>query len=457
VAFSVAELRRPSLRIATGVMALTLGVVEVEGVLQSLRSHARLRERVVRSIRDAGLAAYPRLADVLSTGGTEAWEAATRAALGAGVAVEVEVYDREGRLLLARPRPAPVTHWPVAADLGRLPAERVLTWGPLASSPMRIVSYLAFQSGDRPVIVRLSAEVPEVVADLREHRRLMIVHGAGLVVALIGAALALFPGKGGSPPSPGSALKAYEEAMDRLGDQGRRLASFYEQERNSMRQHMEDREAMARAGELTAGIVHEMRNALGTILGYARLIEKGPSGSEVQSARHIREECETVEVVIRRFMDFVREETLNRMPFDLGRMLTRVVARESQSRAGGDVSLDVAEAGTLVGDEELLERAFENLVRNAREAAGEGGHVWVSVADEAQTATVTVADDGPGMSPDARARLRPLFSTKPGGLGLGLGIAFKMVRLHGGELALEDRLPRGLLVAVRIPRKGSAP
>jgi signal transduction histidine kinase len=437
-------------------MALTLGVVEVESMLQSLRSHARLRERVVRSVRDAGLAAYPRLADVLSTGGAEAWEAATRAALGAGVAREVEVFDPQGELLLARPGPAPVTHWPASADLGRLRAERVLTWGPLAGSPMRIVSYLPFQSGDRPVIVRLSSEVPEVVADLREHRRLMIVHAAGLVVALIGGAIALFPGKAGPTPSPGGALKAYEEAMDRLRDQGQRLAYSYEQERNSLKQHMEDREAMARAGELTAGIVHEMRNGLGTILGYARLIERGRSDSDVQAASHIRAECETLEGMIRRFMDFVKEETLNRTPFDLGRMLTRVAARESQSRGGAEVSLDVAQAGTFMGDEELLERAFENLVRNGREAAGNEGHVWVAAAGAAQAVTVTIADDGPGMSPDARARLRPLFSTKPGGLGLGLGIAIKMVRLHGGELVIEDRLPSGLSVAVHLPRNGPA-
>src|SRR5262249_20216992 len=152
---------------------------------------------------------------------------------------------------------------------------------------------------------------------------------------------------------------AYEEAMDRLKDQGKKIEFLYEQERHSMKQHMEGREAMARAGELTAGMVHEMRNALGTILGYARLIEQGSAGSELEAARHIREECETVETVIRRFMDFVKEETLNRTSFDLGRLLTRVVARESQNPAGGNVAMDLKAAGSLEGDEELLERAFE--------------------------------------------------------------------------------------------------
>jgi len=323
---------------------------------------------------------------------------------------------------------------------------------------MRVLSYLPLQSGPRRLILRLSATVPEIVTDLREHRRLLIVHAGGLVVALVAAALALFPAKPESHGPPGGALRAYEEAMDRLKDQGRLLATFYEEERSSLKQHMEDREAMARAGELTAGIVHEMRNALGTILGYARLIEKGASAAEADAARHIREECETVESVIRRFVQFVKEERLNETSFDLGRMLRRVVARESQSRAGGAVALDVEDAGRLSADEELLERAFENLVRNAREAAGEDGHVWVTVGNpsDSDTVTVAIADDGPGMSAGTKAKLRPLFTTKPGGMGLGLGIAFKMVRLHKGELTLSDRPSGGLAVAVSLPRQRSS-
>ena len=136
------------------------------------------------------------------------------------------------------------------------------------------------------------------------------------------------------------------------------------------------------------------------------------------------------------------------------RMLSRVASRESRGRAGGQVVMRAAEGHTVVGDEELLERAFENLVRNAREAAGPGGHVWIDVSGDEPSLTVTVSDDGPGLSPDARARLRPFFTTKAGGLGMGLPIALKIVRLHEGELTLGDRVPRGASVRVRLPRSG---
>jgi signal transduction histidine kinase len=157
-------------------------------------------------------------------------------------------------------------------------------------------------------------------------------------------------------------------------------------------------------------------------------------------------------------MDFVKRETLNLAPVDLSRMLTRVVARETRGRPGGEVQLEGGEeAGSLVGDEDLLERAFENLVRNAREAAGEKGHVWIRAAREGEAVVVAISDDGPGIPAATRQGLRPFFTTKAGGLGLGLPIALKIVRLHHGDLLLADRPPRGLVVTIRLPRHGTQP
>ncbi len=94
-------------------------------------------------------------------------------------------------------------------------------------------------------------------------------------------------------------------------------------------------------------------------------------------------------------------------------------------------------------------------MRNAREAAGPGGAVTVSLAHDGDEARVSVADDGPGLSADVRAQLRPFFTTKPGGLGLGLPLVAKIAALHGGRLELLDLRPRGLVAALTL-RCGSA-
>jgi signal transduction histidine kinase len=216
---------------------------------------------------------------------------------------------------------------------------------------------------------------------------------------------------------------------------------------------------MARAGELTAGIVHEVRNGLGTISGYARFLERNPGSPEATTAgTHIREECETLEAVVRRFVDFVKRESLQCALFDVVRTLARVAARESRSHEGAEVGLDRLPASlVLVGDEELLERAFENLVRNARDAAGPRGTVSIGVVASGAKVVVTIADDGPGLSADRRRQLRPFFTTKPGGLGLGLPIAYKIVHLHDGEMTFHEHAPRGLEVRIQLPAAGPTP
>jgi signal transduction histidine kinase len=203
-------------------------------------------------------------------------------------------------------------------------------------------------------------------------------------------------------------------------------------------------------------MAHEMRNGLGTILGYARLLERGGSPEDAADAgRSIREECETLESVVRRFMDYVKGESTSPVRFDLRRMLSRVVSRETRGRPGAEVEIGGGELGTLWGDEALLERAFENLVRNAREAAGEAGRVKIEVSRGEGRVAVAVSDDGPGMPDEVKQGLRPFFTTKSGGLGLGLALALKLVRLHGGSLGLADRSPRGLVVTVTLPEEAA--
>ena len=442
-----------SLRLAVGLAIVTVGLTEAYSMLAGLRSERRLREVEVRAVRAEVGQALPDLREALRSGGSASWEKAAALALGSSVASEVEVLAADGQPLLSVPTVPPVGHRPAEREAQALASGEVVTVTAQSGPFTRVLSYVPFRDGERSLLLRLSTAAPALQASVQERQRGAFAHLLALaVLTLAGALLFARPSGRGEPAPPARVLDAYEEALGRLRDRGLEMSREHEVERQRMEAELRDREAMARAGELTAGIVHEVRNGLGTILGYARMLERETAPDVIESARSIREECETLEVVVRRFMQFVRQETLSPAPFDLERMLARVVSRESRGRPGARVTLTPSTPGgePIEADEELLERAFENLIRNARDAAGAEGQVHVAVAREGGAVAVAIEDDGPGLPAETGGTVKPFFTTKPGGLGLGLPIALKIVRLHRGELTLEPRLPRGARATVRL-------
>jgi signal transduction histidine kinase len=431
-----------------------LALILVHGMEQGLRSHSRLRAALLQGVRTEVASSLPQLTAALAGRDDVAWRHAAAIALNAGVASEFEVFEPEGRRLYAHPHAAPVKHSLDPVQLEKLRRDHVLTLGSGAGGGARLLTYLLFDQGLHPVVVRLSLASPEVAADLGGYQKLMLGHGLGLVALVVLAALVLVPA-GWPYPAGHGALDAYEAAVHQLQARGRSLSQQHEAERERLERAVQERAAMARAGELTAGIVHEVRNGLATIVGHARLLAPVPEAQD--AARTILQECEILEKVVRRFLDFIREESLDLAPFDLRRFLTRVVGREARTHPRCQVALPAEELGTITGDEDLLERAFENLIRNALEAAGEGGHVRITVGRGNDRVRIFIEDDGPGLDPSLGPRPRPFVSTKAGGTGLGLPTAEKIVLLHAGVLRLEPAEPHGVRAWVELPDEPAGP
>jgi signal transduction histidine kinase len=444
----VSERRRAPVRpVLLAVLAL-LGVAEIQTILHTLRAQTRLRQRIIHAQEALFMASWPEVSRTLGPGGKDAWERGLEQVLErVPSASEAEVFDMEGRLLAAQPYRAPVSHWPQPSRMPSILSGRISSEGPVAGEETRLLTYAAFPSGAQAVVVRLASRAPELLEDLRERRALLVGHGLMVVFLAVAAGLVLLPAPAPPAESP-HGVSAYAEALGRLRDMGEAQNQKHQVERDRLAGEMRDLEAMARAGELAAGIAHEVRNGLGTILGYARLIERSASPETSEQARRILQECQTLEVVVRRFVAFVRRETLDPRPFDLRAMLRRVIARESAHRPVGSVDLTGAEDFTFVGDEELLERVFENVVRNACEAAGSTGNVRVGIESGSDRVTVSVEDDGPGW-PNEAGTFQPFGSTKPGGLGLGLPLARKLARLHGGDVGVVPS-DRGARVEVTL-------
>jgi signal transduction histidine kinase len=225
---------------------------------------------------------------------------------------------------------------------------------------------------------------------------------------------------------------------------------------DALERALAEREQMATLGELSAGTAHELRNALATMKGYLRLL---PGAAVAEQGRYlgaIDDEMAAVGTVLDRFLRFAQPHELKRESLELLALAGETAAKLRPSFPG--VALEVrGEPVEIAGDALALGVVLENLLRNAAEAAMQGGgRVDVRVEPRAPLALVVVEDDGPGVSPEVGERLfAPFVSTKPSG-GLGLALARRFARLHGGDVEHEPRAGGGARFVLRLPRGGVA-
>jgi signal transduction histidine kinase len=104
-------------------------------------------------------------------------------------------------------------------------------------------------------------------------------------------------------------------------------------------------------------------------------------------------------------------------------------------------------------DPSLLKQVFLNVIRNASEACGMRGNLWIRTALDKNFVYIEFTDDGPGVPDEIRSRIfEPFFTTKESGLGLGLMVVNRILLAHGGRVDIESVEPQGTKVALAVPR-----
>jgi len=217
-------------------------------------------------------------------------------------------------------------------------------------------------------------------------------------------------------------------------------------------------EKLAALGQLATAIAHEVRNPLAVIRSAAQgLLEgAGPIDADTRRASDfITAEIDRLSNVVSSLLAFARPVQLRRRSVSVPELLerTELLAREEVTGAG--VHLDRHDPpGTPVlhGDPDLICQVLLGLVTNAVEAMDGRGAVVLEAETKGDSVEIAVADSGPGVRPEFRARIfEPFFTTRAKGTGLGLAVARQIVEAHAGTISVHDRAGGGARFVVRLP------
>ena len=214
-------------------------------------------------------------------------------------------------------------------------------------------------------------------------------------------------------------------------------------------------------GEMAAGIAHEIRNPLGSLELFAsHLLDELRGTPREELAGHVLKGIQNLSRITGNLLLFARKVEPRRAPVDLAGVLREAALYARAAISAKGVRLEEALGpAPVAADPDLLRQAFLNLLLNAVQAVGEGGVIRVeSALDPAETPPVALArvlDDGPGVSAEARERIfDPFYTTRAGGMGLGLAIVQRIVSAHGGWVSVGEGPLGGAEFSVGLPAAG---
>jgi signal transduction histidine kinase len=227
---------------------------------------------------------------------------------------------------------------------------------------------------------------------------------------------------------------------------------------DAARSRVAQSEKLAALGQLAAAIAHEVRNPLAVVRSAAQGLGETlpPADAEGhRAASFIVAEVDRLGNVVNSLLAFARPLQLHRRPTAMPEVVARAVTLAGADLAARRVRLARDEAPALPvvqADGDLVCQVLVGLLANAAEATPPGGEVVVRARAENGSIALAVADSGPGVAPELRARVfEPFFTTRPNGTGLGLAVARQIVEAHGGRIDVADRPGGGACFTILLP------
>ncbi len=277
-------------------------------------------------------------------------------------------------------------------------------------------------------------------------------------------ATGLIPSGAMTPGDLAELLTAFNDVTAKLQSSHDRLhaeVSRLQSELGRANAQLERSRRLAALGEMAAGIAHEIRNPLGSISLYARMLDEDlvDRAPERETARKIGRAVRGLEAIVQDVLAFSRELRVRTEPTDLCELLDEVVeaALPAVAPEGMKVErLDRRKRHAWVDcDPHLMKQALVNVVRNAAEAMREApapNRLTIDLRRTSRTVGIVIADTGPGLAPEVLERMfNPFFTTRHSGTGLGLAIVHRIMDAHQGSISVRNNSERGATVELTLP------
>lgn len=213
---------------------------------------------------------------------------------------------------------------------------------------------------------------------------------------------------------------------------------------------------LAVAGQIAAGIAHEVRNPLTSVNGFLQLMKtQYPERTDYFDI--IFSEIKRIDFVLSELLVLAKPQSVHFQEVQLHGLLEQVITLLKTNAVLSNIDLikqpfKKQDAGAILADANQMKQLFINLIKNAIEAMPEGGSIYISTEKVMNEWKITIQDEGKGMSEeDIQKIYDPFFSTKTEGTGLGLTICAAILKDHHGRMDVVSELGKGTAFHIYLP------